>query len=108
MGLLTAATGLLLCVSGNAETLAVQPKAAGLDVRQAVVDFHEKYYSANIMRLSVYGRQDLDTLEQMVRSQFAAVPNQGLPVPEFPSDVFCAEVSVGTSQLRGHALTVSG
>lgn len=34
-----------------------QPVAQGLDPRQGVVDFHRAHYSANVMRLAVYGRE---------------------------------------------------
>lgn len=36
--------------SGNRATLLEEPKAKGLDPCKAVVDFHEKHYSANICR----------------------------------------------------------
>src|SRR5690606_35904292 len=57
---------------GNLETLAERP---GQTVRQAMLDFYERYYSANQMRLVIYGREDLDTLERIVREKFAAIPN---------------------------------
>lgn len=81
--------------TGNLETLGTTPRAAGLDVRQQVVDFHARYYSSNLMRLAVYGRQSPDELETMVRSKFEAIPNKQLPQPSFPSDVFLPE-HVGT------------
>lgn len=33
------------------------PTAAGVDVRARVAEFHREHYSANLMRLSVYGRE---------------------------------------------------
>jgi len=38
--------------TGNKQTLSVDPKEAGIEVRQALLDFHAKYYSANRMRQS--------------------------------------------------------
>jgi hypothetical protein len=42
---------------GNLETLMTAPAAAGVDVRAAVAGFHAAHYSANLMRLAVYGRE---------------------------------------------------
>ncbi|KIZ01680.1 insulysin [Monoraphidium neglectum] len=77
--------------TGNLETLMTAPTAAGVDVRARVAEFHARHYSANLMRLAVYGKETLDELEAMVRSQFGAVANNNLPVPSFPEDVFLSE-----------------
>jgi insulysin len=39
------------------------------------MDFYKGCYSANIMKLSVIGRENLDKLEQWVRTLFSDVPN---------------------------------
>ena len=41
---------------GNRETLDTIPKQKGINVRNKLLEFHEKYYSANIMSLSVLGK----------------------------------------------------
>ena len=41
--------------AGNRETLDTIPKLKGINVRQALLDFHGTYYSANIMALTVLG-----------------------------------------------------
>jgi insulysin len=69
------------------------PKASGLDVRAAVAEFHSSHYSANLMRLAVYGRQPLEELQSMVSELFSEVPNQHLQVPSFPGDLYLDEVS---------------
>jgi len=74
--------------TGNLSTLGTGPKSAQLDVREAVCDFHQKHYSANLMRLAVMGRQSLDELQALVTDKFSAVPNHNLPVPKFSGDVF--------------------
>ena len=38
------------------------PKANGVDIREQLLEFHSKYYSANLMRLVVLGREPLDAL----------------------------------------------
>ena len=68
------------------------PKASGIDVRAAVAEFHAAHYSANLMRLAVYGRNSLDELQSMVTELFSEVPNQQLPVPSFPGDLYLDEV----------------
>jgi insulysin len=84
---------------GNLQTLKEVPESQGMNIRDMVVGFYHQYYSANQMRLVVYGKEPLDQLEQWVRDKFTAVPNQELPRPVFPSDPFsksqlrrCAEV----------------
>ena len=42
--------------TGNRDTLDLIPKQKGINVREALLDFHSKYYSANIMALSVVGK----------------------------------------------------
>ena len=55
-----------------------------LIVRRALIDFHAKHYSANLMSLAVLGRQSLEELEQLVVPLFAAVPNLDAPLPSWP------------------------
>lgn len=42
--------------TGNRETLDVIPKQMGINVRDRLLEFHEKYYSANIMSLCILGK----------------------------------------------------
>jgi insulysin len=42
--------------TGNLETLEVDPKSKGKDIRQELLKFHDSYYSANIMKLCILGR----------------------------------------------------
>ena len=42
--------------TGNKKTLETEPEAKGIKVHQALLDFHAKHYSANIMGLSVLGK----------------------------------------------------
>ena len=46
-------------LSGNVETLKERPIKDGIDVRQALLEFHNKWYSANIMSLVVLGKGSL-------------------------------------------------
>jgi insulysin len=62
-----------------------------LTVRSALIDFHARHYSANLMSLAVLGRQSLDELEQLVVPLFAAVPNRDVPLPTWPHEPYPAE-----------------
>ena len=70
---------------GSLESLADRPSAP---VRADLIAFYERYYSANVMRLVVLGRESLDRLEAMVRADFAAVPNNGRPLPSIDAPLF--------------------
>ncbi|RDL38193.1 LuxS metallohydrolase [Venustampulla echinocandica] len=73
--------------TGNFEVLKTQPEARGVDVRQKFMDFHEKHYSANRMKLVVLGRESLDTLEAWTADLFAGVRNKNLPQNRWEDEV---------------------
>ena len=58
-----------------------------------MLDFHKKWYSANIMNLVVSGKHTIQQLEAWVIEKFSAVPNKDLALPDlgkphhpFPAD----------------------
>ncbi|MBF0276245.1 MAG: insulinase family protein [SAR324 cluster bacterium] len=53
--------------------------------REELLQFHKKYYSANLMTLAVLGKQDLDTLQKWVEDYFSAIPNHNVPPITFPA-----------------------
>ena len=59
------------------------PISKGIDIRNVLLDFHAKYYSANIMKLVISGKEDLDTLQEWATSLFSKVANKNTPVPSF-------------------------
>ncbi|CAI5528346.1 unnamed protein product [Closterium sp. Naga37s-1] len=71
---------------GSLETLKEVPEASGRDIRQELVTFYEKYYSANLMHLVVYGKESLASLRAMVESRFALIPNKALQQPDIPAN----------------------
>ncbi|XDG00719.1 hypothetical protein ABKA04_000334 [Annulohypoxylon sp. FPYF3050] len=73
--------------TGNFEVLKTEPEAKGIDVRQKFIDFHEKHYSANRMKLCVLGREPLDVLEKWVAELFSGVPNKDLPQNRWEEEV---------------------
>jgi insulysin len=72
--------------TGNLETLSTAPLARGVNTRDVVIDFYKEHYSANLMKLVIYGKESLDQLEGYVTSKFSAVPDKGLTRQVFESD----------------------
>ncbi|MEZ5501533.1 MAG: insulinase family protein [Halioglobus sp.] len=60
---------------GTLSTLDDRPGSA---VRDELIQFYNKYYSANVMRLVVLGSQSLDELEGLARPLFSQVPNRSV------------------------------
>eukprot|EP00698_Gefionella_okellyi_P003046 TRINITY_DN12867_c0_g1_i1.p1 TRINITY_DN12867_c0_g1~~TRINITY_DN12867_c0_g1_i1.p1 ORF type:complete len:1029 (+),score=222.97 TRINITY_DN12867_c0_g1_i1:180-3089(+) len=68
--------------TGNLQTLSV-PR-----IRQALLDFHSKYYSSNRMKLCVLGKESLDELEEMAREKFSSIENKNVPAPSWDTLAF--------------------
>ncbi|CAB3989452.1 insulin-degrading enzyme isoform X1 [Paramuricea clavata] len=69
--------------TGNKTTLETRPRELGIDVQKALLEFHEKYYSANIMSLTLIGKESLNELMDMVNNLFSPVINCNATVPSF-------------------------
>ncbi len=65
--------------TGNLESLKIQPESRGINVRDKFIEFYEKHYSANRMKLVVLGRESLDLLESWVAEFFSGIRNKNLP-----------------------------
>ncbi|KAJ2741432.1 metalloprotease, partial [Coemansia pectinata] len=50
--------------TGNTETLKGAAEELGLDLREELIKFYQKYYSADVMRLVVVGNHSLDVLSE--------------------------------------------
>ncbi|GGO82751.1 peptidase M16 [Marinobacterium nitratireducens] len=57
---------------GSLDTLANDDDGA---LRRDLIDFYRRYYSANLMRLVVLGKEPVSELRAMVEKRFDAVPN---------------------------------
>lgn len=71
--------------TGNKETLKNIPLAQNIDTRKALLDFHEKWYSANIMCLSVVGKESIQELTDYVVPKFINVRNKDAQLPSWPN-----------------------
>ncbi|KAJ2327374.1 metalloprotease, partial [Coemansia sp. RSA 2673] len=69
----------------NTETLKGAAEELGLDLREELIKFYHKYYSADVMRLVVVGNHSLDVLSEWVASKFSDVKSKGntRPVVDF-------------------------
>ena len=65
--------------TGNRQTLETDPTAKGIKVHQALLDFHAKHYSANIMGLSVLGKVTTACALVMMKYELSHV----LRLPEY-------------------------
>ncbi|KAJ9049376.1 metalloprotease [Entomophthora muscae] len=72
---------------GNYETLATKPASQGVNIRDLVVSHYLKYYSSNTMDLVIIGKEDIETLKEMVIPRFSKIPNRNL-TPEHRGSPF--------------------
>ncbi|KAL6254476.1 hypothetical protein P5V15_014529 [Pogonomyrmex californicus] len=73
---------------GNRQTLDTIPKQKGINVRDRLLEFYEKYYSANMMSLCVLGKESLDELENMVVNLFCEIRNNEIESPVWTEHPF--------------------
>ncbi|KAG7561203.1 Metalloenzyme LuxS/M16 peptidase-like [Arabidopsis thaliana x Arabidopsis arenosa] len=97
--------------TGNMDTLHVQPEAKGIDIRSELIKFYDEHYSANIMHLVVYGKENLDKTQGLVEELFQEIRNTDKSIPRFPGQPCTLDhlqVLVKAVPIRqGHELTVS-
>lgn len=85
--------------TGNKQTLSDNPEK-GVVIRDELIKFHGRWYSADIMCLSVYGKESMDALEAMVLDKFSGIVNKNVRYP-----VWTESHPFGKDQL-GKRLTV--
>ncbi|KAI8924023.1 Metalloenzyme, LuxS/M16 peptidase-like protein [Entophlyctis helioformis] len=76
--------------TGNLETLKDIPLSKDLDLRRILLDFHDQYYSANIMKVAVIGKEPISQLIDWVVSKFSPIKDKDTPVPVFSNDALTA------------------
>ncbi|XP_066587176.1 insulin-degrading enzyme isoform X2 [Prorops nasuta] len=77
--------------TGSKATLDTIPKQNSINVREKLLEFHHKYYSANIMSLCILGKETLDELEEMVVDKFQDVENKEIEAPKWSDHPFTEE-----------------
>lgn len=86
--------------TGNKETLDTIPKKNGLNTRDELLNFHNKYYSSNIMSFCILGKESLDELQEMVVPLLKDVKNKEINIPEWNESPY------GPEQLKKQAYVV--
>lgn len=76
---------------GNLATLADREGPQGRPVRDDLIALYNKYYSANLMKLVVLGREDLDELEAIVKPRFSVINNNNVQVEPHVDRFFQAD-----------------
>lgn len=74
--------------TGTLDTLLTNPKANGINTRDAVMKFHQQWYSSNIMTLAMLGRESLDELEDLCIKYFHPVTNKSIEVKKWTEHPF--------------------
>lgn len=64
---------------GNLDTLKDKP---GSVLNDEMKKFYDAYYSANIMKLTLVGKQSLPELKALAQKHFSSIPNKNIPLPE--------------------------
>ncbi|KAG0316487.1 Insulinase (Peptidase M16), partial [Dissophora globulifera] len=86
--------------TGNLETLQDAPGRDGIDVRDELIKFHSKYYSANIMKLIILGREPLDQLAKWAIEMFSDIKNLGIKPPANTNPPWTAKELLKTSYVK--------
>ncbi|KAG5462150.1 MAG: Metalloenzyme, LuxS/M16 peptidase-like protein [Olpidium bornovanus] len=86
--------------TGNLETLKESPEKFGLDIRNELLKFHGRHYSANIMRLVVLGRESVDELTKSVVEKFGSIVNKDVAVPSWPGSPWGNEEALRLIRVR--------
>lgn len=73
--------------TGNLITLGENPKKIGLNIRDELLNFYNKSYSANLMKLCILGREDLDTLSDWAYDLFKDIKTLDRDLPEYNSKI---------------------
>lgn len=71
--------------TGNLETLSDNEDSK---VRDDLLKFYQRYYSSNLMTLTIYGPQDLDTLYKWANTLFSPIKNQDSVVDAYPEHLY--------------------
>ncbi|KAF9103581.1 Insulinase (Peptidase M16) [Mortierella sp. AM989] len=86
--------------TGSLETLQDEPAREGINVRDELIKFHSKYYSANIMKLVILGREPLDQLAEWAIEKFSAIKNLGIDPPACTSAPWTAKELLKTCYVK--------
>ncbi|KAK3446693.1 hypothetical protein EUGRSUZ_A02355 [Eucalyptus grandis] len=96
--------------TGNWDTLEIRPRAKGLDIRNELIQFYKEKYSASLMHLVVYSKENLDEILCLVEGKFQEIQNTDKSTSRFPGQPCSSEhlqILVKTVPIKqGHKLRV--
>jgi len=69
--------------TGNLETIK-DDEETGESVRDALLNFHATFYSADVMKLVLVGKETLDELQNYASKYFSDIANKDVGNPSFP------------------------
>ncbi|KAI6696779.1 hypothetical protein NL676_016898 [Syzygium grande] len=96
--------------TGNLDTLEIRPRAKGLDIRNELIQFYKENYSANLMHLVVYSKENLDEIHCLVEDKFREILNTDKSSSRIPGQPCSSEhlqILVKTVPIKeGHKLRV--
>eukprot|EP01118_Nematostelium_gracile_P012448 TRINITY_DN4540_c0_g1_i3.p1 TRINITY_DN4540_c0_g1~~TRINITY_DN4540_c0_g1_i3.p1 ORF type:complete len:814 (-),score=196.19 TRINITY_DN4540_c0_g1_i3:117-2558(-) len=61
--------------TGNLETLRERPTAAGINIRDELINLYKQNYSANLMKVALLGRESIEELEKLAVEKFSPILN---------------------------------
>ncbi|XP_010057119.2 insulin-degrading enzyme-like 1, peroxisomal [Eucalyptus grandis] len=96
--------------TGNWDTLEIGPRAKGLDIRNELIQFYKENYSANLMHLVVYSKENPDEIYSLVKDKFQEILNTDKSRSHFPGQPCSTEhlqILVKAVPIKqGHKLSV--
>ena len=60
-------------------------------IRDELIEFYKKYYSANIMKLVLYGKENIEEIEKLAIQYFSTIKNQKIIAPKYIEMPFTSE-----------------
>lgn len=77
--------------TGTKETLWDIPNSKNISIRDKLLEFHSKWYSSHLMYLTVLGKEDLNTLEELVVSLFGNIEKKNVDMPHWTDPIYTEE-----------------
>ncbi|XP_060867052.1 insulin-degrading enzyme isoform X2 [Metopolophium dirhodum] len=77
--------------TGTKETLWDLPKSKNVSVRDQLLEFHSKWYSSHLMYLTILGKEDLNTLEELAVSLFGDIKRKDVERPYWNDPIYKEE-----------------
>ncbi|KAF8043973.1 hypothetical protein BT93_A2068 [Corymbia citriodora subsp. variegata] len=77
--------------TGNWDTLETRPRAKGIDITNELIQFYKENYSANLMHLVVYSKENLDEIYCLVKDKFQEILNTDKSRSCFPGQPCSSE-----------------